>query len=155
MPKERMDVKASDNEYLHKDFHGALSTGIEYLHTKYGEEAVIDYLKQFTRDYYKPLTEAIKTRGLVAVKEHYESIYKIEGGEVDFEEGPDELVMRVHACPAVMHMRANNYPIARMFVETIRTVNKTLCEGTGYTSDLMEYDEQTGRSVLRFSRIGR
>jgi hypothetical protein len=155
MPKERMDVKASDNVYLHKDFHGALSTGIEYLHTKYGEEAVIDYLKQFTRDFYKPLTEAIKVRGLTAIKEHYERIYQIEGGEVEFEDKPDELVMRVLASPAVMHMRANNYPIARMFVETIRTVNETLCEGTEYTAELLEYDEQTGRNVLRFRRIGR
>lgn len=155
MPKERMDVKASDNVYMHKDFHGALSTGTEYLHTKYGEEAVIDYLKQFTRNFYKPLTEAIKTRGLAAIKEHYERIYQIEGGEVEFEDKSDELIMTVPTSPAVMHMRANNYPIARMFVETIRTVNETLCEGTEYNAELLEYDEQTGRSVLRFYRNGR
>ena len=153
MPKERMDVRASDNEYLHKDFHWALSTGIEYLHTKYGEDAVIDYLKQFTRDFYKPLIEDIKVRGLQAIKEHYERIYRIEGGEVDFTSGLDELTMNVYASPAILHMRANNYPIARMFIETTRTVNETLCEGTDYTCNLLEYDEETGRCVLHFYRI--
>ncbi|MFH0796159.1 MAG: hypothetical protein V2A65_03775 [Candidatus Omnitrophota bacterium] len=36
MTKETMSRKASDNIYLHKDFHGALSAGIEYLDRHYG-----------------------------------------------------------------------------------------------------------------------
>ena len=40
MPKEKMRRKAADNPYLHKDFHGALSCGMEYLHARFGAEAV-------------------------------------------------------------------------------------------------------------------
>ena len=45
---------ASDNVYLHKDFHGALSAGIEYLHQRYGEDAVREYLRRFTLAFHAP-----------------------------------------------------------------------------------------------------
>ena len=55
MAREVMRRHASDNEYLHKDFHGALSCGIEYLHEIYGEDAVRRYLHDFALSYYTPL----------------------------------------------------------------------------------------------------
>ena len=45
MAKRIMQRAASDNVYRHPDFHGALSTGIEYLDAKYGPEAVREYLR--------------------------------------------------------------------------------------------------------------
>jgi hypothetical protein len=47
MPKEVMRRKASDNDYLHRDFHLTLNMGIEYLREKFGDEAVGEYLEQF------------------------------------------------------------------------------------------------------------
>ena len=44
MVKQVIERKASDNEYLHKDFHCALSVGIEYLEQNYDEDAVRRYL---------------------------------------------------------------------------------------------------------------
>ena len=32
MPKQVMTRKAGNNVYLHKDFHGALSNGIDFIH---------------------------------------------------------------------------------------------------------------------------
>lgn len=69
MTKEVIDRRASDNEYLHKDFHGALSAGIEYLQKNYGTQAVRDYLRQFALAFYSPLKKALGKRGLVAIKE--------------------------------------------------------------------------------------
>jgi hypothetical protein len=93
-------------------------------------------------------------RGLAAIKEHFENIYRLEGGEAEFELSADDLVIRVAACPAVTHMRKQGYPIARLFHETTRTVNEALCEGTDYAADLLEYDPETGRSVQRFRKKG-
>lgn len=61
-------------------------------------------------------------------------------------------MLKVKACPAVMHMRENGYPVARLFHETTKTVNEALCEGTPFEAELAEYDEETGRSVQRFYR---
>ena len=152
MPKEVMRRSASDNEYLHKDFHGALSCGIEYLHSNFGADAVRQYLREFALSFYAPLRASLKERGLPALREHFEKLYETEGGGVEFEDAPDELVVRVEACPAVQHMRAQGYPIARLFQETTRTVDQALCEDTPYVAELTEYDEETGRSVQRFFR---
>ena len=143
---------ASDNEYLHKDFHGALSAGIEYLHKNYGQQAVRDYLWQFADTFYSPLKAALKERGLMALKEHFEKTYRIEGGKVDFTISDDEMVMKVPFCPAVTHMREHGYPVASLFHETTKTVNEAICDGSDFAFELLEYGKQTGRSVQRFYR---
>ena len=152
MAKEVMRRTAADNLYLHKDFHGALSRGIEYLDQQYGEDAVREYLRQFAKTFYSPLTNDIRERGLIALKEHWERIYQLEGGEITLTFSPDELVLKVKACPAVMHMRQNGYRVARLWSETTRVVNEGICEGTPFQAELLEYDEETGASVQRFSR---
>lgn len=154
MPKEVMRRKAADNPYLHKDFHGALSTAIEYLDQRFGPQAVREYLRQFAAAFYKPLTESLKARGLMALKEHFERIYSLEGAaaEIRLSDNGDELVIQVSQCPAVAHMRANGYPVARLFEETTRTVNEAVCEGTPFAAELVEYQPQDGRSVQRFFR---
>lgn len=153
MAKEVMRRRAADNPYFHKDFHGALSTGIEYLDTHFGPQAVREYLRQFARSYYGPLRQALQRRGLAALKDYFLDLYRREGGAVEAEGGEDELVLRSAACPAVAHMRSKGYRVAKLFAETTRTVNETICEGTGFASELVEYDEQTGRSVVRFRRV--
>ena len=152
MAKQVMRREASDNVYLHKDFNGALSVGIDYLQENFGEEAVREYLRDFTNAYFAPLKEEIKQRGLAPLKEYFEELYDKEGGEVQITISDDELIIRVAACPAVTHMRQHDYPVAQMFLETTRTVNETLVEGTDFAVELVEYDDETGRSVQRFYR---
>ena len=152
MTKEVINRKAADNEYLHKDFHGALSVGINYLHKNYGEQAVCDYLRQFALTFYAPLMVELQKRGLVVFKEHFENIYKIEGGTIEISLSDDELVLTVDGCPAVMHMRENGYLVAERFHETTKTVNEAICEGSDFDFELVEYDQETGRSVQRFYR---
>ena len=152
MTKQVMRRTAGDNEYLHQDFHGALSAGLEYLHEKYGEEAVRQYLWQFARAFYSPLTEAVNRRGLVALEEHFRKIYGMEGGEVRFVLSEDELRIEVDACPAVTHMRRQGYPVARLYRETIETVNRAICHQTPIAAELLQYDDETGRGIQRFYR---
>ena len=152
MPKEVLTCRAGDNVYLHRDFHGALSCGLDYLHRIYGAEAVRDYLRGFTLAFYAPLREEIKSAGLGAIRRHYEKVYQIENGEIEFSKNEEELLLRVRESPAVKHLRAQGYPVATLFHETVKTVNEALCEGTCWATELVEYDEQTGRSVQRFYR---
>ena len=152
MPRQTIHRTAAENRYLHRDFHGALSAGIEYLHRRYGPGAVREYLCGFAASVYAPLREDLKRRGLLALEEHFARIYELEGGTVRFRRTGDELTIEVAACPAVTHMRRQGYPVAEMFVETTRTVNEAICEGTPFVAELLEYDPQTGRSIQRFSR---
>jgi len=150
--KKVMERRASDNAYLHKDFHGALSAGIDYLDRRCGEEAVREFLRRFTVSFYAPLIAELKAGGLAALRDHFERIYKLEDGEVETVLTDDELVVRVAGCPAVSHMRRHGYRVARLWHETTETVNAALCEGTPYGAELIEYDDRTGRAVFRFHR---
>ncbi|MCK5805434.1 MAG: hypothetical protein KAI66_21565, partial [Lentisphaeria bacterium] len=142
----------ADNEYLHKDFHGALNCGIRYLHEHFGEEAVRHYLRDFAREYYAPLRERLKTDGLSALRQHFESIYRAENASFSFAQSAEELTLTIDACPAVTHIRSLGDTPCELFVETTRTVNQTICEDTPYEAQLLSYDEQTGASAQRFSR---
>ena len=152
MPKETITRAAADNEYLHRDFHGALSAGLDYVEQRFGEDAVREYLRQFARQFYRPLREDLLARGLTALRDHFEAMYRAEGGDVHITCSPDELVVEVTSCPAVAHMRAHGYHVSPLFHETTRTVNDALCEGTNFVAELVGYDPETGRGVQRFSR---
>lgn len=152
MAKLKIDRSASDNAYLHKDFHGALSTGIEYVRLRYGDQAVRDYLRQFALNWFKPLTAALREKGLPALRAHYERIFALEGGEVRFTETADELVLDVRLNPAVTHMKAHGYAVSPLFHESVGTVGKTLCEGTPFDAELVRYDSETGAYLQRFFR---
>ena len=152
MTKETITRRAADNEYLHKDFHGALSVGLEYLENNYGEQAVREFLHRFAATFHAPLTEALNRRGLIALKEYFAKLYDLEGGNVRITLSEDELSIEVDACPAVAHMREQGYTVARLFGETTRTVNEAICQSTPFAAQLVEYDEQTGRSIQRFYR---
>ncbi len=152
MPKQVMRRTAADNVYLHKDFHGALSAGIEFLHRRWGAEAVREYLHQFARTYYAPLSAALRERGLAAMKEHLERTYEAEGGRITMRCSDDELLLEVEACPAVTHMRQRGYAVAELFSETTRTVYQAICEDTPFAVEVLQHDDDTGRSRVRFYR---
>lgn len=150
--KQVMNRSAADNAYMHKDFHGALSRALIYLQDHFGDESVREYLRQFATAFYAPLRIDINTRGLVALKEHYEQIYKIEGGAVVFTGSGDDMLMTAQNNPAVVYLRQQGQPVAPLFSETIKTVNEAICQGTPFAVEMLSYDETTGASSVRFSR---
>jgi predicted ArsR family transcriptional regulator len=152
MPKEVMERRASDNEYLHRDFHGALSSALIYLQERFGPEAVREYLRDFARTYYGPLREDLSERVLEAIADRLRRVYEDEGADVCLEMTEDGLIVEVEACPAVTHMREQGYEVAPMWRETIRSVNEGICEGSAYQFELLEYDDETGASRGLFSR---
>ncbi len=152
MSKEVVTRRANDNQYLHKDFHGALSVGLDYIAQRFGKDAVRDYLRQFARAYYAPLTDELGQRGLIALKEHFEQVYRVEGAEPRISLTDDDLFLELETCPAVMHMRKEGYPVSPLFFETVRTVNEAICEGTAFDAELLDYDGATGHSIQHFFR---
>lgn len=150
MTREVMTRSASDNEYMHQDFHGALSTGIQYLEDTYGPDAVIQWLQQVTDALYHPLKRDIKSRGLIAIREYLEEVYADEGGEVEFQQTDRELVVHVRQCPALSHIKEHGYPVPNMWPETTRTVYSRLVENIPVGFELIHYNAQTGECRMRF-----
>ena len=152
MAKQIVRRKLEDNVYLPREFHAQLSGQIEYLDVKYGEDAARRYLRQLASAFYAPLAQAVKERGLIALKERFEKIYELEGGKINISFSENEMIVEVEACPAVMFMREHGQPVTRLFYETSKTTYDTVCEGTPFAYELVQYDNQTGRSTQRFYR---
>ena len=154
---ERMDVRAADNKYLHRDFHGILNLGISYLQDEYGDDAVIEYLQDYTKVFHKPLIEKTKAEGLGAIEGYFTKLYETEevSDDISFESSADELTITIAKCPAVSHMKKTNIKPADMFIETTRVIGQTLAEETGLSYELVSYDKETGASVQKFMKGGK
>ena len=136
---------------VHKDFHGALSYGLQFLEERHGANAAEAFLSGLAESVYKPLAGAIRERGLAALRDHWQNIFEVEGGDCEMREEDGVLILEVHRCPAVTHMLEQGYRVAEHFCEHTRIVNEAVCRAAGYES-AVEYDQEAGSCTQRFWR---
>lgn len=152
-PSQRvMRRRAADNPYFHRDFHGVLSAGLDYLERQYGVEAVLAFLRRFVHQYHAPLRAALVAEGLRPLREYLERIYLLEGAEFTWDELPESLTITLSGHPALAYLRQNGYAIAPSFLETTRYLYEALCEDTPWAFEFQELDSPTGAYRLRFFR---
>ncbi len=152
MAKIIKDLKASDNEYFHRDFHMSGDLGVRYVGEKFGDAAVCDYLTRFTKAYYKPLIEKTVKNGLEEIKKHIENIYTIEKvpNDVKCTLADGVLNVKVSKCPAVAYMKEEGYQPSKWYVETTRIVNRVIAEESGYAFEMISYNEEDGAAEYKF-----
>ena len=149
MAKEVITRRASDNKYLHKDFHGAMLCGLEYVFDRYGREGFEAYVRQTATAIHAPLRDAIRERGLSAMEEYLRDIFTTEGGDFCSEWDGDALVFTVNVCPAVSYLQQQGFDVPERFCEVTRITNEAICEGTGFASEV-DYDTSAAKCVQRF-----
>ncbi len=150
MAKKVINQKASNSTYFHPDFHIALNYCIEYLHQNFSEEAVREYMMQFANAYFAPLKKALMEKGLLAIKEHFEKIYKIETAVFDMNISCNDLNIHLYESPAVIYIKANGHRVTFLYRETIASVNEEICRNTDYDCEVLDYNDDTGAYHLRF-----
>lgn len=136
---------------VHKDFHGALSYGLQFLDDHCGEDARNAFLSSLADSVYRPLVEDIRSRGLAALRDHWREVFAIEEGEIELRDQGETLELHVLRCPAIAHMTAHDYTIAAKFCEHTRVVNEAVCRAAGFQSEV-EYEQAAGRCIQRFWR---
>lgn len=147
--KKVLERKASDNEYMHKDFHGALCYAIKYLDETYGQDATEEYLEQVAITFFSPLTEKLKNEGLKALREHWQNIFSRENGKFNLNYENDILVLEVEECPAISHLKKIGQLFTDRYCQTTVIVNKTICREAGYKCSC-EFESGTGKCVQKF-----
>lgn len=149
-----MDVKASDNEYFHRDFHISGDRGLRYVGENYGDGAVREYLRRFTEAYFAPLIKKVKKGGLSAMKEHIENIYLTEKclANVTCTLMSGTLTVKVSECPGVVYMKSRGYEPSKWYIENTRTVNNVIAEKTGFRFELISYDESNGAAEYIYKK---
>lgn len=152
MEKIVMDIKAADNEYLHKDFHISADNGLEYVGMKYGDNGVREYLTRYARAFYHPLFEAYKKEGLKALKDHQQKLYEAEKmPEVFHAELTDDcLTVTVDKCPAVTFMKSRGKTPSKWYRELTNTVNMAIADELDLGFSLEYYNEEDGSCKYRY-----
>lgn len=149
--KKIMTRKASDNKYLHKDFHVSMNILLKYIYENFGKEELINYLSQYAEAYHKPLNQELKSGSIDALCSYFTDIYKKEEWPVKMNCEENFLEIEQDACPGIAQIKAKGDTPCPYYSETYNTVYKTLCKDTPFEYELEYFDEETGacRQVFR------
>jgi hypothetical protein len=144
-----LDCKASEHEYLHRDFHGALCYTIKYLDDNFGANATEEYLAQVGKAVFAELSQRLRDHGLSALEDHWRETFTLEGGKFHLERDGGVLVLTVDECPAIRHLKKTGQFFTDRYCQTTVVVNDTICRQAGYAASC-EYEPGLGKCVQRF-----
>lgn len=146
--------KASDNKYLHRDFHLSQNLLMDYIYSNFGENALIGYLEQFANAYFQPVKQKLQTGDLNALLDYFTDLYQKEEWPVKITSGENSLVIEQESCPAISYIRARGSKPCPGYRETYHTIYQTLCRDTPFEYILEYFDNETGACRQMFIRKG-
>ncbi len=136
--------KASDNKYLHKDFHMALNLMMTYIFDNFGKDSLTTYLKKFSQAYYRPLNQSLMSGDKEILADYFRGIYKKEEWPVNILIHENSVEISQDACPAISHIVLKGGKPCPCYNETYSTVYETICENTPFEYVLEYFDDETG-----------
>lgn len=147
-----MERSASDNKYLHRDFHVTADIGLSYVGEHFGDTGVREYLTRYAKSFYKNLAEEVRAGGILQIKDYIYKIFAAEEREdyVSFDFDGETLLVKIKKCPAIEAMRELSHTPSRWYGETTKTVYPVLAEMSEIGFELISYDEETGAAEFKF-----
>ena len=144
--------KASDNKYLHRDFHVTADSGIRYVGENFGDQGVKEYLTDFAKSFYCKHAEEIKVRGLIALDEYFHKIFDAEerSDYIKTTLTDNRLDVEVVKCPALEFFYESGYTPSKWYGQTTKAVYPVLAEMADLNFELYHYDEKTGNAKYSF-----
>jgi hypothetical protein len=146
-----IERKASDNKYLHKDFHIALNLMMTYILDNFGKDSLIIYLKKFSQAYYKPLNLSLMSGDKQVLADYFKGIYEKEEWPVNISIHENSVEITQDACPAISHIVLKGGKPCPCYSETYSTVYETICENTPFEYVLEYFNNETGACNQRFN----
>ena len=149
-----MQRTASDNKYLHRDFHVSCDIGIAYVGKRYGEEGVQQYLNQYVDNYLSPVAQAVRQEGFAPLVRYLEELYEVEeaSDQLRITEDGNQLKVQILACPAMAYMKSTGHQPSPWYAQTVSTLYKRLAENAGLHFHLDSYQHDTGAARFRFEK---
>lgn len=145
-----VDMRAEDNKYLHRDFHLLGDNALRYCADKYGRDAVIEFLTEFTKSYYAPKIDEIKAGGLYTVKQWIEKVYETEEASelISLKITDKSLTVTVEKSPVIEYMRSLNQEPSEYYIEQTRTLYAVIAKECGYRFTLEYYNADGGTKFV-------
>ncbi len=149
---EKLEVRASENEYFHRDFHSSMNMGIHYLGENYGLTVVEDYLARYTKNVYRKEIADIEKGGIDAIADKICDTYEKEKSPdaVELVRDGARLTVNVKYCPAVKHLKATGRVVSPWYRYTTEVVMETLAKAAGASFKMLSYDEENGAACYTF-----
>ncbi len=143
---ETLEVRSSEREYFHPDFHSSMNMGIHYVGENYGLEAVIEYLTKYTVNVYNKDIAAIKDKGLSVIADRIVDTYTKEKAldALEISSNESSINVNIKYCPAVKHLKATGRDVSPWYRYTTEVVMGVLAEKAGAKFEMVSYDEETG-----------
>ena len=123
-----------------------------YIYNNFGKDALLNYLKQYSRAYHKPLNQQLKAGNIEALSDYIKDIYEKEEWPVKIISGKDSVQIIHEACPGISHIVKKGGQPCPHYRETYNTVYKTICEGTPFEYSLEYFNDETGACKQLFNR---
>lgn len=100
------------------DFYFATNATFRFLLARLGAEGWRRYLADLGREYFAPVNRQWRAGGLPAVARYWRAFFAAEpGAVVEVAEQADRVVVAVHECPAIKHLRAGGREIVREYCQ--------------------------------------
>lgn len=145
------DVTREGKKYLHRDFHLLGDNALKYCGEKYGDEAVIEFLTQFTVNYYSPKIEEFKKGGLSALEAWLKSVYEVEEASdvLHTQLTDNELIVKIDVSPVIKYMKNLNQKPSKYYIEETKTLYSVIAKECDFAFSL-EYYLEDGATKFSF-----
>ncbi len=85
------------------------------------------YWMSLGRNYFAPVSERWKARGLAGLKEYWRAFFAAEpGASVEIIEAADSVTLEIKVCPAIHHLRKHQREILPCFCQHCYFVSKAM-----------------------------
>lgn len=145
-----VDMKTEDNKYLHRDFHLSGDLALKYCGEKFGDNEVIGFITSYAKNYYSPIINEIKEKGLIFLKEWIEKVYETEEASellhTDLSE--NTLTVNIDKSPVIEYMRSLNQEPSKYYIEETRTLYDVIAKECNLKFDLIYYNNDGGTKFV-------
>jgi hypothetical protein len=125
-------MRYRDAGNLHRDFHLATNTTIQYVLSLYGKEFLRELFRRTAQLVYRDIYEALKRGDVWPLREHWEYYYSREGGVYEVAEVEGGFIFEVLDCPAARHLKERGVPVPEDFYLQDVLLNEAWSEGTSF-----------------------
>jgi hypothetical protein len=144
-------MRYRDTGNVHKDFHLATNTSIQFVLRTYGMEFLRELFRRTAQEVYRDIYDSLKRGEWKPLLEHWTYYYEREQGKYEVTPADGGFIFLVQECPAVRHLRERSIPVTSDFALQETLMN----DGWSAETPFQISTEILGEGSYRFSVLPR
>lgn len=117
------------------DFYFAINATFRFILARFGLESLRRYWRDLGSNYFAPVSNRWKSKGLAGIEEYFEAFFKAEpDAEVEILRSDAMVTVHVKVCPAIRHLRKHDREVVSCFCQHCYFVNEAIASPAGFTA---------------------